>query len=75
MTLQNVKNPNFDTFRIPNLGDLKQNDIWMSAPMVNHKKYYKGEGDGFPQVWAVVSFMNLFMLVVRTCIKNVSTMH
>ncbi len=23
-----------------------------------HKVYYKGEGDGFPQVWPVVNFMS-----------------
>jgi len=24
-----------------------------------HKEYYMGESDGFPRVWAVVSFVNL----------------
>jgi hypothetical protein len=24
-----------------------------------HRKYYKWEGGGFPQVWAMVSFMSL----------------
>jgi hypothetical protein len=33
--------------------------------------YYKGEGDGFPQVWACES--KLF--VARPSIKNVPTMH
>jgi hypothetical protein len=28
------------------------------ARKVNHKKYYKGEGGGFPQVWAMVSFVS-----------------
>ncbi len=27
------------------------------GPMDNHKIYYKGEGGGFPQVWAMVSFV------------------
>jgi hypothetical protein len=26
--------------------------------MERHKVYYKGEGDGFPQVWAVVNLVN-----------------
>jgi hypothetical protein len=33
--------------------------------MAMHKKYYKGEGGGFPQVQAVVSLMNLCMPVAR----------
>jgi hypothetical protein len=32
--------------------------------MVMHKKYYKGEGGGLPQVWAVVSIVNLCLPVV-----------
>jgi hypothetical protein len=36
-----------------------------------HKVYYKGEGDGFPQVRAVVSLMNLRLFVVRHNTKNV----
>jgi hypothetical protein len=27
--------------------------------MAMHRVYYKGEGDGFPQVWVVVSFIGL----------------
>jgi hypothetical protein len=29
------------------------------APVERHRVYYKGEGGGFPQVWAVVSLMCL----------------
>jgi hypothetical protein len=43
--------------------------------MANHKDYYKGEGGGFPQVWVVVSLMNLCMLVVCPCMKSVPTTH
>jgi len=32
--------------------------------MVNHKEYYKREGGGFPKIRAVISFVNLCMLVV-----------
>jgi hypothetical protein len=39
------------------------------GPMARHRVYYKGEGDGFPQVWAVVSLVNLCLLVVRSCTK------
>jgi hypothetical protein len=30
-----------------------------ASPMARHKIYYKGEGDGFPQVWAMVSLVSL----------------
>ncbi len=59
MGLQSCKSFNFGNF-----GTL----IWESrdkmtfgvGPMAKHKEYYKGEGGGFPQVWAVVS-------IVSTC--------
>ncbi len=40
-----------------------------------HKLYYKGEGDGFPQVWAVMSLLNPNLLVTCYSTKNVPTMH
>jgi hypothetical protein len=43
--------------------------------MANHKEYYEGEGGGFPQVEAVVSFMSPCMLVVRPCTKSAPIMH
>jgi hypothetical protein len=45
------------------------------ALVVNHKEYYKGEGGGFPQVWAMMNFVGSCMLVVWLCIKSVSIMH
>ncbi len=38
-----------------------------------HKVYYKGEGGGFPQVWAMVSFVSLPMVHLNT--KSASPMH
>jgi hypothetical protein len=43
--------------------------------VASYKVYYKGEGGGFPQVWAVVSFVNSSLLVFHPNTKNVSTMH
>jgi hypothetical protein len=40
-----------------------------------HIIYYKGESGGFPQVWAVVSFVSSSLLVARPSTKNVQTMH
>jgi hypothetical protein len=40
-----------------------------------HKVYYKGEGGVFPQVWAMVSFVNPSLPVVRLSTKSAPTMH
>ncbi len=40
-----------------------------------HKVYYKGEGGGFPQLWAMVSLMNSSLSVARPNTKSASTMH
>jgi len=33
--------------------------------MAKHREYYKGEGGGFPQVWVMVSLVNLCMHVAH----------
>jgi hypothetical protein len=43
--------------------------------VVRHRVYYKGEGDGFPQVQAMVSFVSPNLPVVRPNTKSASTMH
>jgi hypothetical protein len=75
MSLQSYKSPNFENFEIPNLKAMGQNYILDVTFITNHRKYYKGEDGGFPQVRAVVSFVNLCMFVVRPCTKNARTMH
>ncbi len=46
------------------------------APVASHREYYKGEGAGFPQVWAVVNLVSSrSMPMVRMCIKNGPTTH
>jgi len=37
--------------------------------VAKHKIYYKGNGDGFLQIQAVMNFVNLCLLVVRPCNK------
>jgi len=39
-----------------------------------HKKYYMGEGGGFPQVQAVVSLVNLELLMTYPSTKGVLKM-
>jgi hypothetical protein len=61
---QSCESPNFGNFGSPgtkwHLG---------VGPMVKHKVYYKGEGGGFPQVWAMVSLVSPCLSVVRLCTK------
>ncbi len=45
------------------------------APMEKCKVYYKGEGGGLPQVWAVVSLVNLRFPVTHPSTKSAQTMH
>jgi hypothetical protein len=33
--------------------------------MAKHKKYCKGEGGGFPQIWVVVNFVSLCLLMAK----------
>jgi hypothetical protein len=39
-----------------------------------HRVNYKGEGGGFPQVWAMVNLVNPRLLVAHPNIKSASTM-
>jgi hypothetical protein len=57
MGVQSGRSPNFGNYEILDLGVLQKTPFGCS-PMVNHRKYYKGEGGGFPQVQAMVSFVN-----------------
>jgi hypothetical protein len=43
MGIQSRNNPNFKKFRTPNLGILKQNDIWVQAPWPNTNNIVKGK--------------------------------
>jgi len=45
------------------------------GPVVRHRVYYKVEGDGFPQVRAVVNLVSLHLPMARLCIKSAPTMH
>jgi hypothetical protein len=46
-----------------------------AGSMARHKQHYKGEGGGFPQVRAVMSFVNPCLLVACPCTKSVPTTH
>ncbi len=46
-----------------------------ASPMAKHKVYYKGEGGGFSQIWAVVSLMSPSLTVACPSNKSVPAMH
>jgi hypothetical protein len=71
MGLQSGRSPNFGTFDLGISGKI----TFVCNPVVNHGKYYKGEGGGFPQIQAIVSFVNWCIPVVHPCTKSVPTMH
>jgi glycogen debranching enzyme len=45
------------------------------APMESFRKYYKGEGGAFPQVWAVARLVNSRLPVAHLNTKNAQTMY
>jgi hypothetical protein len=58
MGLQSRKSPNLGDIGTP-LGSLGTKNHLDVGSMDSHRVYYKGEGCGFPQVWAVVSLVCL----------------
>jgi hypothetical protein len=47
----------------------RQNDIWVLVPWPSIEYTIKGEGGGFPQVWALVSLVSSCLPVVHSCTK------
>ncbi len=41
------------------------------GPVAMHKVYYKGEGGGFPLVWALVNSVSPCLPMVRPCTKSI----
>ncbi len=46
-----------------------------AGPVARHKVYYKGEGGGFPQVWAMVSLVSQSLPVICRNTKSGPAMH
>jgi hypothetical protein len=45
------------------------------GPVAKHRVYYKGEGDGFPQVQVVVNLVSSSLPVVCLSTKSALAMH
>jgi len=71
---QSCRSPNFGNFETPTLSlETKCHlDVGLVAM---HRVYYKGEGGGFPQVWAVVSLVSPCLPVTHLCTKGVIVTH
>jgi hypothetical protein len=71
--------------KVVRIATLKISGLRFGSPMTKchldvglverHKIYYKGECGGFPQVRAMVSLMNLRLLVIHLNTKSVQTTH
>jgi hypothetical protein len=66
------------SYKSPNCGKLGSPGTKCHLDMAHvesWRKYYKGEGGGFPQVRAVVSFVSLRLPMVHLNTKSAQTMH
>jgi hypothetical protein len=74
--LQSCESPKFGNFGTPTW-ESRDKMPFGCGPMERHRVYYKGEGGGFPQVWAVVSLVSqscpwlvLAPKVLQLCINH-----
>jgi hypothetical protein len=49
--------------------------IFGCRPVVKHREYYKGEGDGFSQVRAAVNLVSSCLPMIHPCTKSAPTKH
>jgi hypothetical protein len=70
MALQSHESPNFGIFGTP------RTKCHLDVGLVErHIVYYKGEGGGFPQVWAVVILVFQSLFMAHLSIDSVLVMH
>ncbi len=71
---QSREGPNFGNFKGLPFGS-PERKCNLDVDLVERQRvYYKGEGDGFPQVRVMVNLVNLSLPMVRLSTKNVSIM-
>jgi hypothetical protein len=66
--------PTLGIFRLP-FGSPGTKCHLGASPVTRHKVYYKWEGGGFSQVWAMVSLVSPSLFVARPNTKNAPAMH
>ncbi len=57
MVPQSCGSPNLGNFETPTW-ESQDKKPFGCGPVERRKVYYKGEGDDFPQIWAVMSFVS-----------------
>ncbi len=55
---QSCGSPNFGNFKTPTWESQDKKNHLDVGLMERHRVYYKGEGGGFPQIWAMMSLMS-----------------
>jgi hypothetical protein len=75
MGIQSCKSPNFGKFRDSQLGSLGTKWHLGVGPVTRQKKYYKGEGGGFPQIRVVMNLVSPCLPVASPCTKSVPITH
>jgi len=71
---QSRKSPNFGNFKTPTW-ESRDKKPFGYGPYGQPQSILKGEGGGFPQVWAVVSFVSLSLPMACPSTKSAQTMH
>jgi hypothetical protein len=69
-----MESPNFGNFGTPTWESGNKMTFGANL-MARHRKYYKGEGGGFPQVWVMMNLVSSCLFVAYLCTKSVPTMH
>jgi len=69
----NLQKSKFWKFRDSQLGSPKKKWHLGTCPVAKDKEYYKGEGGGFLQIWAVVSLVSLCLTVHQKCFNYALT--
>jgi hypothetical protein len=72
---QSILNEPWENISMDPLGSLGTKCNLDVFPVERRRKYYKGEGGGFPQVWDVVSLVSPRLTAVHPSTKNAQTMH
>jgi hypothetical protein len=76
ITSQSCESPNFGNFKTP-IWESRDKKSFGCEPhgMERCRVYYKGEGGGFPQVWAMMNLVSPSSPMARPSTKNAPTKH
>ncbi len=75
LNLISIVGPNFGNFKTPTWESQDKNAIWMLALWPAIEYTIRGKGGGFPQVWAMVSFVSPSLPMACPSTKSALAMH